>query len=77
MQVADAEAAEPEDFFESSDLLDRALRGATPLLAAAREAEAVARLVSAYRKASREDLATFAQTVGVANIWDEIFVPAL
>ena len=62
---------------EDGVLLDRALRGATPLLAAASEAGAVARLVSAYRGASPDDLATFTRTIGVANIWDEILVPVL
>jgi len=62
---------------EDSGLLDRALRGATPLLAAASEARAVARLVSAYRGASPDDLATFTRTIGVANIWDKILVPVL
>src|SRR5215472_8808304 len=42
---------------EDGVLLDRVLCGATPLLAAASEAGAVARLVSAYRGASRDDLA--------------------
>jgi hypothetical protein len=62
---------------EDSGLLDRTLRGATPLLAAASEAGAVARLVSAYRGVSPDDLATFTRTIGVANIWDKILVPVL
>jgi len=62
---------------EDNGLLDRALRGATPLLAAASEAEAVARLVSAYCGASAGDLAAFTRTIGVANIWDKILVPVL
>jgi hypothetical protein len=62
---------------EDSGLLDRALRGAMPLLVAARGARRVARLISAYRGALSDDLVTFTRTIGVANVWDEIIVPAL
>ena len=62
---------------ENSTLLDRALRGAMPLLAAASEAERLARLVSAYREASAEDLPVFARIVGPANIWDNAIAPVL
>jgi hypothetical protein len=62
---------------ENNVLLDRALHGATPLLAAASEVGAVARLVSAYRGAGSDDLAAFTRTIGVANVWDQILVPVL
>jgi len=62
---------------ENSTLLSRALRGAMPLLAAANEAKRVARLVSAYRAASADDLAMFTRIIGPANVWDDAIAPVI
>ena len=62
---------------ENSTLLSRALCGAMPLLAAASEAKRVARLISAYREASADDLAGFARAVGPADVWDRVINPVI
>jgi hypothetical protein len=62
---------------ENGVLLGRVLRGAMPLLAAAREAKRVASLVSAYREASADDLVVFTRVIGPANLWDNAIVPVI
>jgi hypothetical protein len=62
---------------EDSTLLDRALRGAVPLLAAANQAKRVACLVDAYRAASADDLVAFTRIVGPASIWDNVIAPVI
>jgi hypothetical protein len=62
---------------ENAVMLERALRGEIPLLAAAAQTQRIAKLVNAYRAASAADRVAFARTVGPTTLFDSTLVPAL
>jgi hypothetical protein len=61
---------------EDAALRERVLRGAVPLLAAARQAQQMAKLIAAFRNASAGDRVAFARAVGPTVLFDTVLVPA-
>jgi iron only hydrogenase large subunit-like protein len=62
---------------ENETMLERALRGRMPLVAAAKQVKQVANLVTAYRTASATDRVAFAKTVGPTALFDSTLAPAI
>jgi hypothetical protein len=62
---------------ENTTMLEQALRGQMPLLAAAAQMKRIAKLVNAYRAASAADRVAFARTIGPTTLFDGTLVPAL
>jgi hypothetical protein len=62
---------------ENATLFQQVLRGDISLLAAARQARQVGKLVAAYRKASAADRVAFAKAIGPTTLFDTALVPAI
>jgi hypothetical protein len=61
---------------ENTALLKQVLAGAVPVLAAAKQAQRVADLVDAYRRADDKDRMTFMRTLGTDNLLNELAAAA-
>jgi hypothetical protein len=62
---------------EKKSLLGDVIKGRVPLLAAAREVERLAKLVTAFRQGTAADRVAFAKIVGPTVLFDTSLVPAL
>jgi hypothetical protein len=62
---------------ENASLLERVLRGNAPLLQTAAEAQRLADLVAAYRKARPEDLQALGRAVGAENLFTAVIEPVI
>jgi hypothetical protein len=62
---------------KNNALLNDVLKGRAPILAAAKQAQRLAKLVAAYREALPEDLVAAARTIGGEAVFDEMVSPAI
>ena len=62
---------------ENATMLERVLRGHTPISTAAQQLKQVAALVDAYRTAAAADRVAFAKTIGPTTLFDTALVPAM
>ena len=62
---------------EDEVLVREVLRGCLPLMTAAHQARTREKLIRGFQNATSADLKAFADTVGVANLFDTVIAPQL